>query len=509
MKSKLFKIAFVFAFVLLNLSNAFAQPSFVKDSLDKYIERAMQTWNVPGIAVCIVKDGKVVVSKGYGYRNVEKKLPVTDQTLFQIASNSKAFTGTALAMLEKEGKLKLDDKVTSFMPWFKLNDDYATKEVTVRDLLCHRIGLKTFQGDFLNWGSNLSRRDIMNKMSTHKLQYPFRYKYGYCNGAFLTAGEIIPLVADTSWDDFLKYRFFKPLKMNRTSSFYQNMLNDSNACIPYTLVNNKLTILPLTNIDNLGPAASISSCVNDMANWLLLQLDSGRFNGTSLIPFSAIQETRKPQILVNQLSSMDPSKHFSAYGLGWELSDYHGRKIIEHDGGANGFVTGVGLVPEENLGVVVLTNTDANWIYDGIRKQIIDAYLNVSYRDYNALFYSFYEENVKEDKNTVDAYEARVNKMNTLSTPLSNFVGSYVNEVYGKMEIKVIDKKIFMFFEHHPNNIGKLDYMDGDKFRCTYSDVTCGVKEIPFVVKNGIVDSCSITVNDFIDYMPYTFIKLK
>jgi CubicO group peptidase (beta-lactamase class C family) len=484
-----------------------AQPAFIKDSLDTYVARVMQQWNIPGMAICVVKDGKVEVMKGYGVRDVETKAPVTDETLFMIASNSKAFTGTALAMLDGEKRISLDDKVTKWMPDFKLYDEYSTKEVTIRDLLCHRIGLETFQGDFLNWGSNLSRKQIIEKMRLHKPAYPFRYTYGYCNGAFLTAGEIIPLATDTSWDDFLKARFFSPLQMTRTTTDYKGITTDVNAAVPYTLFKNKLVKLAYPDLGNLGPAASINSCVKDLSHWVTALLANGMYEGKQVIPQKAISLTRTPQMLVNHLSQNFPSTHFSAYGLGWELADFAGRKMISHSGGADGFVTSVCLFPEEKLGIVVLTNTDANYMYDGVKRQIIDAYLDQPYRDDNALYYSRFEKNTKADNDAIAVLEAKVDAKNKPDFDLSALAGKYENEVYGMMEIKIEKNQPVMYFEHHPAVKGFLKYEGDHKFLCVYSSAMYGEKEIPFTIDNNTIKSCTVSVNDFIDYKTYEFIK--
>ncbi len=502
---KIFSAAFVF--ILLFSPSINAQPAFLKDSLDTYIARILEQWNIPGMAICVVKDGKVEVMKGYGVRDVATKAPVTDETLFMIASNSKAFTGTALAILDGENRISLDDKVTKWMPDFKLYDAYSTKEVTIRDLLCHRIGLETFQGDFLNWGSNLSRKQVIDKMRLHKPAYPFRYTYGYCNAAFLTAGEIIPLATDTSWDDFLKYRFFAPLKMTRTSTTYNGITTDANAAIPYTLFKRKLVKLAYPDLGNLGPAASINSCIKDLSHWITALLANGMYDGNQVIPRKAILLTRTPQMLVNHLSQNFPSTHFSAYGLGWELSDFAGRKMISHSGGADGFVTAVCLIPEEKLGIVVLTNSDANYMYDGVKRQIIDAYLDQPYRDYNAIYYSSFEKNTTAEIDQFSKLEDKVEANNKSKFEIASLAGKYENEVYGLMEIKIEKKQPVMYFEHHSALKGYLKYEGDNKFLCTYSSSMYGEKEIPFTMEGNVVKSCSVSVNDFIDYKVYEFVK--
>ena len=502
------KIFYTLSTLLVSL-NVLAQPAFIKDSLDAFITREMQRWQVPGLAIAIVKDGKVVVQKGYGVKQFDKpESKVDENTLFQIASNSKAFTGTAVAWLNSEKRLSLDEKVSTYLPYFKLYESSSTDLCTVRDLLCHRLGTQTFQGDFLNWGSNLTRKQIVEGLSRTKPVHPFRYKYGYSNAGFITAGEVILATTDTTWDDFLLHRFFKPMGMNRTSTTYAGIVNDNNACLPHTLVDGKLVRMPLTNIDNMGASASINSCVGDMKNWLLLQLNNGQLNGKQIIPADVIAETRKSNIVVNDINSkLFKSKHFATYTLGWQMNDYNGRRVIEHSGGANGFVTKTELVPEENLGVIVYTNTDANSLYDALCKQVLETYMGMPYRNVSEMYYN----------NSLKAKEATTTKMKAIkdtialknkpALKLNDYCGIFTNSLYGKVEVKLVNGKLQLFMEHHPNNIGKLDFINDNRFLCTYTDITCGVEPLSFIIENNQVKSVTVKVADFIDYLSYEFVK--
>jgi CubicO group peptidase (beta-lactamase class C family) len=497
-------LAFVFFF------SAFSQNSFMSDSLDTYIEREMKSWKVPGLAIAVVKDGKVVVSKGYGTRDVTKPNEKVDEnTLFQIASNSKAFTATAVALLAHQKRMSLDDKVNRWIPDFKLKDPVANQDVRVRDLLCHRLGFETFQSDLYNWGGNQSRKEIITNLRNVDPVYSFRSHYGYCNAGFLTAGEIIPLVSDTTWDDFLCYNIFQPLKMTRTGTTWTWIQTEKNACLPYTLVDGKLEVMPFVNVDNLGPAASINSSVKDLSHWLLMQLDSGRYEGRRVIPFSVLQATRTSNTIVHdQNNPYFPSKHFQNYGLGWFLEDYNGKKIISHDGGANGFVTTTCIVPELNLGIVVLTNTDANNLFGAIRQQVIDAYMNLPYRDYSEFYRKRAVRGEQKEANDLKAERELVARKNKPELDLKSYAGNYHNAVYGDITIKEEKEKLNIYFSHHPKLIGHLEPRDKSTFLCTYSDPEYGVLVIPFTVKDNKVSSVTIRVNGFIDFMPYEFNKL-
>ncbi len=361
-------------------------PAFVNDSLDNYVARALKDWQIPGAAVCIVKDGKVVLMKGYGVKEMGGTDKVDENTLFMIGSNTKAFTATAIAMLDAEKKLSLDDKVTKWIPSFKLDNAAAGEQAILRDLLCHRLGFMTFQGDFTYWTSNLTRAEVIEKMSHVRAVYPFRTTWGYTNAAFLTAGEIIPKATGMQWEDYIKEKIFTPLGMTRTLALSKDLPAATNKCTPYTMADGKLVKIPYCAIDNLAPAGSISSSVNDMSKWVRMLLDNGQFEGKTIVPASAIAQTRTPHSILGNGGAPFNRGHFALYGLGWFLSEYCGRKIVEHTGGVNGFVTAVTLVPEEKLGILVFTNTDQNGLYEALKREILDAYLGNQYRNYSNVF---------------------------------------------------------------------------------------------------------------------------
>ncbi len=488
----------------LLLSAHAQQPAFVTDSLSIYMQREMAAWSIPGAAVAIVKDGKVVVSQGYGVKEQGKKDSVNNETLFQIASCSKAFTATAIAMLHVEKKLSLDDSVVKFIPGFRLYETYTTNNCTVRDLLCHRIGLQTFQGDFANWGSNFTRTEIVGQMAKNKPAYGFRAQYGYCNMGFSAAGEVILAVSGITWDKFVHDKFFVPLKMNRSSTTYEELLADKNKCTGHSYWDGKNVTVPYDNINNLGPAGSINSCVKDLSNWLLCQLDSGRFESNRVIPFAALAETRKSQI---PLPSRSKGSHLGGYCLGWQTMDYNGVQPFWHNGGTSGFVTTVCFIPELNLGIVVLTNTDQNSFYNALRMQIMDAYLKLPYKNYSQISLVPFMNARNADNTQIAMWNAKVKSAPKLPIAAKECAGTYMNPVYGKMIIVEQKGKLTALFEHHPKYFGTLEYMGDSTFLCTYNTPLWGIKEVPFKIENGKVTSITISVADFVDYLPYEFIR--
>lgn len=483
------------------------EPAFVRDSLDVYINRALKDWKIPALAVAIVKDGKIVLAKGYGYANLEKSQKADENTLFLIGSNTKAFTGTLLSWLAYDKKCSLDDKLEKWLPGFKMKDRWVGGQVNLTDILCHRMGMETYQGDFMYWTSNLTRSEVVQKFGELTPLYGFRTKWGYTNAGFLIAGECIGKISGESWELNLKKRILDPLQMTRTVALSVDYPKQTNIATPYTLVFDTLKALPYPDMDNLAPAASIGSSVKDMSNWLLCQLDSGKFRGSGVIPFSVIKSTRIPRSIEGNSRSPFNHSHYRLYGLGWELQDYEGREIVSHTGGVNGFVTSVTLLPEEKLGIVVLTNTDQNSLYQALKWEIVDAYLKLPYRGYSNIYNKYYQRNLASDLTEYKAQKDSIAMNQKPETDLKNFTGRYVHPVYGYLDMTQNKNQLKATFQHHPGLSAKLEYMGKNRFLCTFSDPTYGIKVWDFKVDNKKVTSLTLRVADFLEFTEYEFMK--
>lgn len=505
---KLMKKAFIFFISLLSITALKAQqPAFITDSLETYIGKGMQDWDVPGLAIVIVKDGKTVYSKGFGVRNLETKQPVDENTLFMIASNTKLFTGTALALLETRGKLSLNDRITKFFPGFQLYDTLSSRMVTIRDMLTHRIGTKTFQGDFTFWNTKLDRKEIMRRMRLLKPAGQFRQDYGYCNSCFLAAGEVVPKVSGISWEQFIQDSMLTPLRMTGSSALSTGIAEKQNVATPYTTsYTGTLQKVPYDNWNNLAPAASIVSNVKDLSHWLMMQLDSGRFEGKQVLPFSVLLKTRDVQIVTGSRRSAVFPVHFRGYGLGLFASDYNGRALYWHTGGAGGMVSNVCFVPEEKLGIAILTNNDNQGFFEALRYQVLDAYLGVPYVNRSLQQLGGFRASMKAQLQEIAGWKARV-KGNKPPLPLSAYTGTFTNNLNGDITITTSGSGLRINFATKPDLWATLDYLDNGEWLLQYNNIEYGIFTTRFGISGNMVKSITTKQNEFVEYDPYVFIK--
>jgi CubicO group peptidase (beta-lactamase class C family) len=474
----------------------------------------MNQWQVPGLSIVIIKDGQVVLRRGFGVKNIITNELVDEKTAFFIASNSKLFTGTALAQLEYQKKISLDDKITKYYPEYKLYDDISTQLVTIRDMLSHRIGTKTFQGDFTFWNTNLNREEIMQKMRYLKPVNNFRQEYGYCNSCFLTAGQIIPKVTKMQWEQYITDSILRPLDMNESYTSSNDITNKlKNIATPYsTSFTNILNPVPFDKWDNLGPAASIVSNVKDLTHWLQFQLDSGRYNSKRVMPWPVLQKTRDLNIITSSRKSGIYPVHFRGYGLGIFSADYNGRQIYWHTGGAAGMVSNVCFVPEEKLGVAILTNNDNQEFFEALRYQVLDAYLGVPYVNRSEQQLKNFNDDMTRQVKEVDDWKkqaAAFSKNGGLTNKQDKFSGKYSHQLYGTITInKVNDGEYVIKFNTHPDLKANLKPLNNTEWLLEYNNVEYGIFKTKFEIdSSGKVKSIGIKVNDFVEYDSYIFTK--
>ena len=455
-------------FLLLLPVFVFAQDYGAKLSeIDAYAQKVREDWRIPGMAIAIVKDDKVIFQKGYGVRDIGRPEPVDENTLFAVASNSKAFTTAGLAILIDEKKIGgWDDKVSRYLPEFQMYDPYVTNELTIRDLVSHRSGLDTFSGDLLWYDTTYSTDEILRRVRYLKPVRGFRAGYGYQNLMFIAAGRIIEKVSGQPWGVFVKERILTPLGMTRTTTTVRD-LKENYASPHNESGGGKLRALPLGNIDAGIGLAGLNSSVSDMAKWLRLQLGRGTFEGREIFKRDRSGEMWQQNIFlpVNAFPAKDaPTTMFNGYGLGWFLNDYRGRKLVSHTGGLDGMITQTALLPSENLGLVVLTNSETGAI--GImRNKILDVFTDAPKRDWNAEALNRAKQGAARDdaeSKKVDA--ARVpNTKPSLS--IKDYAGTYSGDMYGDVTVTEENGKLVMRLVPAPNFVADLEHWHYDTFQ--------------------------------------------
>jgi len=470
-----------------------------QDYVDRVVERASREFSVPGIAVAIVKDGQVVLAKGYGVRKLGESAQVTPQTVFRIASNTKAFTVAALAMLVDEGKLHWDDPVTQHMPSFQLYDPYVTREFTVRDLLTHRSGLGLGAGDLMFFPpGDLRREDIIQRLRFIKPATSFRSAYAYDNLLYIVAGQLIPAITGKSWDEFVRERIFAPLGMTHTSTAMGALLKGGDVATPHSALSGKLETLPQEDMDSSAPAGAIITCVEDLAKWMVVQLNGGAAGNTRLFSAKQAKEMWTPQTIlpIDELPANAPAAfattqpNFQAYGLGWGLRDYRGEKLVGHTGSLSGFVSRTALVPAKKLGVVILTNQEETAAHSAIANTIVDHYLGAPETDWVAA----YSARVKKQKaDAQDLLKKAAGKRNANShpaLPLASYAGRYRDAWYGDVVIEERAGKLIMRFTHTPALLGDLEHWQYDTFVARWKNRSLDADAyVTFVLKpDGAID---------------------
>ncbi|WP_321473176.1 serine hydrolase [uncultured Paludibaculum sp.] len=460
------------AFVLTLPCFAWAQPN-----LDAAVERTLKEFNVPGIAVGVVKDGQLVLAKGYGVRKLGDVAPVTPDTLFGIASNTKAFTAASLAMLVDEGKVRWDDPVIQYLPAFQMYDPYVTREMTVRDLLVHRSGLGLGAGDLMFFPtSNLSSTEIVRRLRWVRPATSFRSGYAYDNVLYLVAGQVIEAASGKPWDVFVRERFFKPLGMTHSTTSSTVLKPGMDYATPHAAADGKLEPISLTNLDNNAPAGAINSSINDMSRWVAAQLNGGEYNGTRLFSAKQGQEMWSAQTIMplgNPPGELIEAKpNFQAYGLGWVVSDFRGTKMVHHTGGLAGMVTRVTLIPSLKLGVLVFTNQEVGAAFNAVTYTVLDHYLNAPSKDWVAAYATYQKGRVAEAGETVSKSAAARDVNSKPSLPLLSYAGRFRDAWYGDVLVEAKDGKLLIRFTHSPSLTGELVHWQYDTFVARWNDRT-------------------------------------
>jgi len=444
--------------------------------MDVWVERALETFEVPGAAVAIVKDGEVVLARGYGVRHVGESAPVDGHTRFGIASNTKAFTATALGLLVEQGDLEWDGRVIDYLPWFRMWDPWVTREMTVRDLLVHRSGLGLGQGDLLYWPeSNVTRREIVEAVRHLEPATSFRSAYAYDNILYHVAALVIEEVSGQTWEEFVHTRIISPLGMSDTRVTRASTLEEGNVATTHARVEGVVRPVQPLAATATNAAGGINSTAADMAKWMIVQLDSGRVAGGERL-FSE-RTTRElwtpvtPMPFGRAPAGMEPLQvQYQGYALGFVIRDYRGRKIVTHTGGLPGYVSRVTMVPDLGLGIAVLTNQEVGAAFESITTHVLDHYMGAEPVDWIT---AFSDRMARQDSVVAARDQAVAAERDTASRPslpLSGYAGTYTDAWYGDVTIVEGEAGLEIQFSRTESLLGDLQHWQFDTFYVRWRD---------------------------------------
>lgn len=451
-----------------------SQP-LTSSAIDDLASRSMKAFNVPGIAVCVIKEGKIVHSKGYGVRSLRSKLPVDEHTLFGIASNSKVFLAATLGILADEGKLSWDDKVRKYIPEFTLYDPYVSADFTIRDLLTHRSGMGLGAGDLMFFpdGSDFTTNDIIHNLRYLKQTSSFRTQFDYDNNLYLVAGEIVRRVSGMSWPQFAENTLMVPLEMNRSAATFSRLPDTTNIIDAHAPVDGVVKVIDRNTGETMAPAGGINSCISDMAKWVTALLNEGKYGDKKLFSTAVYRELTTPHTILPVDAPGPYNTHFAAYGLGLFLSDVKGYKQLSHTGGLEGMVTQVTLIPELQLGIIVLTNQQEGGAFSSITNQIKDGYLGITGTDRVAEYSARRKKQLAEAKALTDSVWNEIMKIQQIAKgkPDSGiYAGRYRDAWFGEISVTSKDGKWWFASKRSPRLRGEMFFLRGNTFVVKWTD---------------------------------------
>jgi CubicO group peptidase (beta-lactamase class C family) len=432
--------------------------------LDDYIMRALPAWEVPGLAIAVVRNDSVIHARGYGVRELGRAGAVDENTLFAIASTTKAMTAAALGMLVDNDRIEWDDRVSEHLPWYQLSDPFITHELTIRDLLTHRSGIS--RSDNLWIAGPFDRAEVLRRARYLPSSSGFRSEYGYHNVMYIAAGEVVGAVSGMSWDDFIAARVFEPLGMTRSTTRAAVVETHDNVSASHTNVDGVVRAVRRRNYDNIGGAGAVFSSVRDMAQWIRLHLNDGVYEGSRLLSPRTMRELHMPQVVLRTDTAaerMFPNTNLRAYALGWNVQDYHGRKLVHHSGSLNWTRTQVGMVPSERIGVVIIANYGSSNLQTALMYRVLDALMDLPARDWSAEYLAIA---LRARERAAAEPEAERISGTRPSLGVEGYAGTYTSDLYGDVRLTVEDARLVLSYA--PDYVADLDHWHHDTFRARW-----------------------------------------
>jgi CubicO group peptidase (beta-lactamase class C family) len=450
--------------------------------LDAYAAKAVADWKVPGLAIAVVKDGRIVFAKGYGVRELGKAAPVDTQTLFAIGSTTKAMTSASLGMLVDEGKLTWDDKVTKILPGFQLADPYVTRELTIRDLLTHRAGLGN--ADVLWYRADNSPEEVIRRVRFAEPAYSFRSSFIYQNIMYAVAGQIVAAESGIPWDQFVRTRIFAPIGMVNSVTSLDAARRHPNVASPHFRFGDTVRVISNASVDAVASAGAVWASVADMARWMRFVLDSARVDGRRLLGPRTYAEWLKPETMVTPEEFYPTARlttpHWTTYAFGWFQEDYSGHMVDFHTGSIDGMVAIIGLIPDERLGVYVLANLDHAEVRHALMYRVFDAYLGKPPRDWSADLLRLYAGIQAAGDSARQRTIARRIPNTHPSLSLAQYVGTYSDSLVGDVRVTLDDSKLRL--RTSSTHAGTLEHWEYDTFRVHWDDAWEGTTFATFTI---------------------------
>lgn len=499
---------FVLSVILILISSiTFSQPNKpdIKNlslaEIDEFITEIMKEWKVPGLSIAVVKDDSVIMLKGYGLRDIKKKLPVTPQTLFGIASCSKAFTCTDLGILVDKEKLTFGKLVKDVIPEFSLSDSYATEHITIRDLVTHQSGFA--RHDRLWYMSPFSRSEILHRMRFLEMNRNLHQSYQYNNLMYVVAGVAIQKTSDMTWEEFTKKNILEPLSMNNTFFSINDLKKSDNHALPYGEFKDQVDIIPYCDLDAAGPCGSINSNAEDMAKWLTMNMNNGKYKDKQIISEKSLKEIHSPQ-MISSKSIDNEELYYSLYGMGWGINQYRNNLMISHTGSIDGYASLVTFLPNEKFGLVILTNLESNGIHRTISYYMFDKYLDLEPVKWNERARER-EQKSKESELLRKKREDSIQVKNTKpSKELASYTGEYENLAYGKVTVKLEKGQLRLYYNSY---FYRLEHYHYDIFTAIIEEWD-DYKKIKFDInKNGNVEALFIPFEYSVKDIPFKKLK--
>jgi CubicO group peptidase (beta-lactamase class C family) len=458
--------------------------------LDEFIERGMADWGIPGLALVVVRNDEVIMARGYGVLGLDDRRPTDEHTLFGVASVSKAFTAAALGILVDDGLLDWDDPVVKHLPDFRLYDPYVTETVTIRDLLAHRVGVGRITGNRLRWLPAREHAEHIYRLRFLGPEQTFRNGHVYSNVMYMVAGQVIPALTGLSWDEFVEARIFGPLGMSRSSTSVTRIAAGENAAHPHQEIDDAVVSIPRRNFDAVGPAASVNTSVAEIAAWLRLHLgEPGVIDGRRIMSEATVRELHRAQ---GQLPDPGLTGDLASYGLGFRLSYYEGLRTSSHGGATDGMNTNLVLVPELDLGIVVMTNT-FNTFMNALANRVIDGYLGLEDRDWHGTYHGAYLRQKAQARAVRDSLHAARQQGTQPSLPLRAYAGPYVDSLYADARVDLHEDGLVLTFWEDADMVADLEHWQHDTFRAVWRNRSMREEFVRFTRGwDGAVDAMHI-----------------